>query len=204
MAVVWPVIIVVCLIIMLITNPKLAFSSMLTGAEKTIALSLKLWGIYGVWLGVLHIIQETGLDKKIAKILSPIINKLIGKTDDETKNQIAMNLTANIFGMGNASTPSGIDGMAGLGRGKQKITPAMAMFFILNTCSLQLVPSTLIGLRTFAGSSSPSDIIIPAMISSLAGLIFGVVVIKIIGKITNKKKDSPQKFYKTMHKKRGR
>lgn len=202
MAVVWPVIIIVCLIMLLITNPTIAFSSMLTGAEKTITLSLKLWGIYAVWLGVLHIIQETGLDKKIAKILSPIINKLIGKTDDATKNQIAINLTANIFGMGNASTPSGIEGMAGLGKGKQKITPAMAMFFILNTCSIQLVPSTLIGLRAFAGSASPSDIIIPGLISSVAGLIFGIVMINIIGRISHKKEKKVDFTAKTMYKKR--
>lgn len=202
MAIVWPVIIIVCLIMLLITNPAMAFSSMLTGAEKTITLSLKLWGIYAVWLGVLHIIQETGLDKKIAKILSPIINKLIGKTDDETKSQIAMNLTANIFGMGNASTPSGIEGMAGLGKGKQKITPAMAMFFILNTCSIQLVPSTLIGLRAFAGSASPSDIIIPGLISSFVGLVCGILIIKLISKIGGKKKKKSHYSVQTMYKKR--
>lgn len=202
MAVVWPIIIIVCLIMLLITNPTMAFSSMLTGAEKTISLSLKLWGIYAVWLGVLHIIQETGLDKKIARVLSPIINKLIGKTDNETKNQIAINLTANIFGMGNASTPSGIEGMAGLGKGKQKITPAMAMFFILNTCSIQLVPSTLIGLRAFAGSASPSDIIIPGIISSIAGLVSGIVLIKVIGRMSNKREKKVDLTIQTMYNKR--
>lgn len=187
MSVVWTSIIIVCLGILLVTNPTIAFSSVLAGAEKTIALSLKLWGIYAVWLGILNIIQETGLDKKIARVLSPMIDKLIGKTDAATKNQIAINITGNIFGMGNASTPSGIEGMAGLDKGTGKITAAMATFFILNTTSVQIIPSTLIGLRALAGSSSPNDIIIPCLVSSIAGLIAGLIMIKLCAKIFRRK-----------------
>lgn len=190
MSIVWTSIVIVCLGTLLITNPAIAFSSILSGAEKTIALSLKLWGIYAIWLGILNIIQETGLDKKIARLLSPLIDRLIGKTDPATKGQIAMNITGNIFGMGNASTPSGIAGMAGLDKGSERITAAMAMFFILNTTSVQIIPSTLISLRALAGSQSPNDIILPAIISSFSGLIAGIVMIKLCAKLFKGKKNS--------------
>lgn len=183
MSIVWTSIIIVCLGMLVITNPTIAFSSILSGAEKTISLSLKLWGIYAVWLGILNIIQETRLDKKIAKLLSPIIDRLIGKTDPATKSQIAINITGNIFGMGNASTPSGIAGMEGLGKGTEKMTAAMAMFFILNITSIQIIPSTLIGLRALAGSVSPNDIILPSIISSFSGVIAGIIMIKICARL---------------------
>jgi spore maturation protein A len=151
-------------------------------------LSLKLWGIYTVWLGILKIVEDTGLDKKLAKFLSPIINFLIGKTDSYTKEQVAVNLTSNILGMGNASTPSGMNAIAGLDKGSKYATTAMIMMIILNATSLQLIPTTVIGLRITAGSSSPSDIIMPTLISSAISTLFGVVVVKIFGKIFKDKK----------------
>ena len=202
MSVVWTSIIIVCLGMLLVTNPAIAFSSILSGAEKTIALSLKLWGIYAVWLGILNIIQETGLDKKIAKLLSPLIDRLIGKTDADTKGQIAINITGNLLGIGNASTPSGIEGMARLDRGSEKITAAMAMFFILNTASIQLIPSTLIGLRTFAGSESPNDIILPMIISSFSGVIAGIIMIKLCAKIFRKRENKKRKVLSETQKKK--
>lgn len=99
MNLIWVAIMIVGLGIMLFTNVENAFPSILTGSEKAIELFLKLWAIYAIWLGLLKIVEETNLDKKIAKLLNPIINFLIGKTDDSTKNYIAVNLTSNLLGM---------------------------------------------------------------------------------------------------------
>lgn len=180
MNLIWVAIMIVGLGIMLFSNVDMAFATILTGSEKAIALSLKLWAIYAIWLGLLKIVEETHLDQKIAKLLSPIIDYLVGKTDDKTKNHIAINLTSNLLGMGNASTPSGIDGMAGLDKGSKYITTAMAMFFILNVTSLQLIPTTVISLRVLHGSKSANDIILPTLISTIASTISGVVLVKML------------------------
>lgn len=180
MNLIWVAIMIVGLGIMLFSNVDMAFATILTGSEKAIALSLKLWAIYAIWLGLLKIVEETHLDQKIAKLLSPIIDFLVGKTDDKTKNYIAINLTSNLLGMGNASTPSGIDGMAGLDKGSKYITTAMAMFFILNVTSLQLIPTTVISLRVLHGSKSANDIILPTLISTIASTISGVVLVKML------------------------
>ena len=81
MNLVWISVLIVSLGIMLLTNVDIAFSTILTGSEKAIALTLKLWAIYAVWLGILKIVEDTGLDKKIGKLLKPVINFLFGKTD---------------------------------------------------------------------------------------------------------------------------
>lgn len=186
MNLVWVAIMIVGLGIMLFTNVDSAFATILTGSEKAIALSLKLWAIYAIWLGLLKIVEETELDKKIAKLISPIINFLIGETDSKTKNFIAVNLTSNLLGMGNASTPSGIEGMAGLYKGSKYITTAMAMFFVLNVTSLQLIPTTIISLRAMHGSLNSNDIILPTLIATIASSLSGIILVKICRKLFKK------------------
>lgn len=176
---VWVNIVILSLGFLLFKNVDVAFSSILSGSQKAVSLSLKLWAIYAVWLGILKIVEDTNLDKKLGKLLSPLINKLIGKTDAETHNQIAINLSSNMLGMGNASTPSGIKAMQGLDRGQELITSSMMMFFILNTTSLQILPTTVIGLRMAAGSKSPNDIIFPTLFASLVSTISGICLLKI-------------------------
>lgn len=188
MNIVFVSIITVGLGLMLLNSPETAFSTMLEGSTKAINLCIKLWAIYSVWLGLLKIVETTQLDKKIAKLLSPIINFLMGKTDIETKNQIAINITANMLGMGNACTPSGIKGMQGLDKGSKYITNAMVMFMILNTTGLELIPTTVIGLRISHGSTNPADIIIPTLIATFSSTFAGIVLVKLCGKIFKEKK----------------
>ena len=182
MNLIWVAIIIVGLGTMLFTNVDNAFPSILSGSEKAIELSLKLWAIYAIWLGLLKIVEETNLDKKIAKLLNPIISFLMGKTDDNTKNFIAVNLTSNLLGMGNAATPSGMDALHGLDKDSKYITSAMAMFFILNVTSLQLLPTTVISLRILHGSMQANDIILPTFISSLASTLVGIICVKLFKK----------------------
>mgnify|MGYP004652659723 CR=1 FL=1 len=188
MNIIWIAILVVGLGLLLLNRPELAFASIQTGSEKAIALCLKLWAIYAIWLGLLNILETTKLDKKIAKLMSPIIKFLVGETDEYTQNQIAINLTSNLLGMGNACTPSGINGMAGLSKGQLYITNAMAMFMILNVTSLQLIPTTVISLRITHGSASAADIILPTLISTIASTAMGIVLIKMCKKIFKDKK----------------
>lgn len=185
---VWTSVILMGLGMLLFGNVDIALDSILDGGAKAVTLSLKLWGIYAVWLGLLRIVEETGLDKKLSKLLSPIIRFLVGKTDEYTENQIAINISSNLFGMGNASTPSGINAISGLDKGSKYATTAMIMILMLNSTSLQLIPTTVVGLRLLAGSSTASDIIIPTLIATIASTLSGIILVKIFGKIF---KDKP-------------
>lgn len=181
---VWTSVMLVGLGLLLVNNVDIAMNALLAGGSKAVTLALKLWGIYTLWLGILKIVEETGLDKKLTKLLRPVIRLLFGKTDDYTENQIAINITSNLLGMGNASTPSGMNAISGLDTKSSKYaTSAMIMVIILNSTSLQLIPTTVIGLRVTAGSTSPADIIIPTLIATIASTVAGVLLVKLFSKI---------------------
>lgn len=188
MGIIWSIIIILGLIVLLIKEPDMAFLTMLNGGEKCISLSIKLLGIYSVWLGILKIVEITNLDKKLAKLMKPIIRFLFGQTDEYTSTQISINITGNILGMGSACTPSGINAITSMDKGSKIATTSMIMLLILNTSNLQLIPSTIIGLRVLAGSQSASDIILPVIISSIVGTSIGVIQVKIFSKLLNRKK----------------
>ena len=180
---VWEIVMLVGLGILLFTNVDIALPSILDGGANAVSLSIKLLGIYAVWLGILKLVENTGLDQKLAKLFRPLTRLLIGKTDEYTSNQIAVNITSNLLGMGDASSPSGINAIGGLDKGSKYATSSMIMMVILNSTSLQLVPTTVMGLRIIAGSGSASDIIIPTLIATLASTISGIVLVKFCSKI---------------------
>lgn len=186
MNLVWISFLICGLGLLLFKNVDIAFSTLLSGSEKAIALSLKLWAIYAVWLGILKIVEDTGLNQKISKLLNPIIDKLFGKTDPNTQSEIAINLTSNLLGMGNACTPSGINAMKGFDKGSNIATSGMIMLLVINATSLEILPTTVIGLRVAAGSANPNDIILPTLISTFVSTISGIIMCKICEKFKKK------------------
>ncbi len=188
MNLVWSIILLICMLILLILNPNAILKSFINGSENALNLSLKLWAIYAVWLGILKIVEETKLDQKLTKLLNPLIDFLFGKTNNLTKNYISINIASNIFGMGNASTPSGIEAMKGLDVGSKYITASMAMLFILNICNLQIIPTTILSLRLTHSSSNPNSIILPTILTSLVSTFTGIILVKLCKKLFNKGK----------------
>ena len=180
---VWTGVMLLGLSLLVLNNTNEVMNCLLMGGNKAIELSLKLWGIYTLWLGILKIVEDTGLDKKLSKLLSPIIRVLFGKVDDYTKSQIAINITSNLLGMGNASTPSGMNAISGFDKGSKYATSAMIMVIILNSTSLQLIPTTVVSLRAMAGSNTASDIIIPTFIATAVTTLVGILLVKLFSKI---------------------
>lgn len=183
MNIVWTGVMLVGVSMLLLNNVDEVMGCLLAGGNKAIELSLKLWGIYTLWLGILKIVEDTGLDKKLSKLFRPIIRKLFGKVDEYTEGQIAINITSNLLGMGNASTPSGMNAIKGLDRGYKYATSAMIMIIALNSTSLQLLPTTVVSLRAMAGSGSASDIILPTLFATVVSTLAGIILVKIFSKI---------------------
>ena len=174
------------------TWPENSINAMMDAGEKAVMLSIKLIGVYAIWLGILGIVDQTKLSDKISSLLSPIIDFLFGKNlDQQTKNYISMNLSTNILGMGNACTPLGIKAMNGLDKLNNHSTTAstaMIMLMVINATSIQLLPTTIIGLRASYGSTTSSDIIIPSIIATTLTTVLGVLLVKLCSKIKFKKK----------------
>ncbi len=99
---------------------------------------------------------------------------------------IALNMSANMLGLGNAATPMGINAMKRLDDGSGIANHAVIMLIVLNATSIQLLPSTIIGLRANAGSLSPADIVLPTLLSTACTFLLGIFLVKMFGKIHKK------------------
>ena len=159
--------------------------ALMSGAEDAVTMTISLMGIMCFWTGIMNIAENTGVTNMIARLLTPVTKILFPKLKDEkAKNAIIMNMTANMLGLSNAATPLGLKAMqelSSLSDGKTA-TDEMCMFIVINTASLQIIPSTVIALRQAAGSAAPTDIIIPVWICSICVITVGVMAAKIFSK----------------------
>ena len=171
--------------LLIFKSPQSVFDSLISGSTKAIYLSIKLLSIYSIWLSILELVSATKLDRYLSNLLSKIIHLLFGDVG-QAKNDIAINLTTNIFGMGNACTPSGISAMQKLDKGTKYITTSMAMLFILNVTSLEVLPTTVIGLLISHGSTNASNIILPTIIATTTSTLCGIALVKLFSKQINK------------------
>lgn len=179
---------IISLFVMLIICPDKIMNVIFSATEKAITLSFSLISIYAFWLGILEICEKTGISGKLAKLLSKPIDFLFNKPDKETKKQIAINISSNILGMGNAATPSGIKAMQGLDSGTEKINKSQMLFMLLNTSSLQIIPTTIIGVRIANASTNATSIVLPTILASFISTICGVLLLFLIEKIKKGKK----------------
>lgn len=159
------------------------------GAGEGVTLAITLCGSMCFWSGIMEIGNESGLLKGLTKLLKPITKFLFPKLSQNGPaiSAIVTNMTANILGMSNAATPFGLRAMEELqkiNKDKKRASREMCMFVVLNTASIQLIPTTLIALRASMGSSSPTSVIVPIWITSLITLVVGVVCVKIFEKVT--------------------
>lgn len=189
MAIIWFFMIFLSIFVLIFTNPNLILSTMLSSSKEALDLCINLCGIYAVWLGIINILDKSGLSEKLAKLLSPLINFLFKTNNKQAKKYIAINLSSNILGLGNASTPSGIKAMQELDNNSGKITFAGIMLLVINSVSIQLLPTTIIGLRESAGSINSTSIIFPTIISSLLTVIFAIFLVFLFNKMFGGKKN---------------
>lgn len=176
------------IVAMIIKSPESAFPTMIDGVGQAITLIIKLTAIYAVWLSVLDMMTKTKLDKKLSKLLKPVARKIFKNESEEAYDWICINLSANMLGMGGVATPAGIKAMSAMEDGSIKATDNMIMLLVINATSIQLIPATVVAMRSSHGSQSASDIIVPTLISSGIATLCGMIICKVLSlkKQTNK------------------
>lgn len=179
---------ILSIVALIFTEPSIVLTEMTTASMGVLKLCAELLAIYTIWMGILEIVDQTGLGNKLANLLKPLIRWLFKIDDPETSKYIALNISSNMLGLGNASTPMGIKAMQRLDDGSGVITPAMIMLLIVNATSIQLLPTTVVGLRATAGSASPSDIILPTLFATIITCVMGVFLTKLCQKIFKKRR----------------
>ncbi len=159
-------------------------SGAIEGAASAVETCIGLLGSMCLWTGLAKIAENSGLINIFARLLKPVTKVIFPKLrqDSAAMRAIVMNMVANLLGMGNAATPLGIAAMHELNRENKHRSVAsneMCMFVVINTASIQLIPSTIISLRQMYDSSDPSGIIVPVWICSLCAVIVGITAAKI-------------------------
>ena len=160
----------------LFTDPELFLSTVLDGAGAAASLCLALLASYAVWLGLMQVWEDSGFTRAGARLLRPLSKTLLGVEDEPTLVAISMNLAANLLGIGAAATPYGIEAV---GRLHDAPDPeySSCMFFVLNATSIQLIPTSVVGLRAALGSGSPADIILPTLLTTAVSTIVSCLLV---------------------------
>lgn len=178
MNVIFGIILTLSTCILIFLNPDAILSSMINGGEKALNLTLKLVVVYAVWMGVFELLERSGLAKKFARILKPVNRFLFGKIPEKANDFMALNISANMLGMSGATTPMGIKSIQELEKHKNT-EYAIAMFFVINATSVQIIPSSVLALRTSMGAIAPADIIIPTILATALSSLIGILLVKI-------------------------
>lgn len=182
---IWSFIILLTLTTLVFTAPENILPTFLTGANKAISLSLELWGIYAVWLGIISIIENTKLGGFLAKLLSPIINKLWGKNiNKNAKKYLSLSISASLLGIGGASVPLGIKAIENMDDKSGTVTFPIIITIVFASAGLQFLPTTIMSLMTISGSLNPSFIVLPTLIAGLITTISGITLAYLFEKIS--------------------
>ncbi len=174
--------------LMIFTNPAAATGALLDGAHGAVELSLNLLALYAFWLGFFSLIEKLGLSRGLERLLRPVISRLFPSCDAETRKYITMNVSANLLGLGNAATPMAISAISRMDDGNPRASVDMIMLTVISATSLQILPTTVIGMRAAAGSANPADFLFPSLIATVLSTLIGIVGVKLCSKIFDRDK----------------
>ena len=189
----WPIFIIISVTYAIFSgNIESINNSIFESTESAVNLTLTLLGMTCLWSGLMEVASKTQIMKYLSNILKPIIKRIFPNLieDSESYNNIIMNIIANILGLGNAATPLGLKAMAELQKendNKNTLSDNMMTLIVLNTASLQIIPTTVIAIRSSLGSENPTKIIFPVWVATISAAVVGIIMIKIIIKFTSQK-----------------
>lgn len=184
--IIWPAFIIISFLYAIFTGRVNEINNgIFESVSDAVELSITFLGTICLWNGIMEIVKRTTLMEKLTRLLNPIMNILFPelKSNQKAREEISMNMIANILGLGNAATPLGLKAMKTMQKENSKkdtLSNSMAMFIVLNTASLQLIPTNVIAIRTSLNSENPTQIIFPVWMATIVAAIVGIIATKII------------------------
>lgn len=168
--------------------------AILSSPQAATQLCLTLMGAMAFWGGVMKIAEKSGLVKILAKLFKPLLKRAFKDVDPngEAFGAIVMNISANLLGLGNAATPLGIKAIKALAKEQnagKSATKSIITLVVINTASIQLLPTTVATLRQAHGSNQPMAILLPVIVTSAIALSMGLMAISVcdkLGKLSGK------------------
>ena len=158
----------------------------MAGAERGAQLCLSLAGPLCLWAGLAAVLEGSGLSAKLAALLRPLLGRLFpaAARDVQALEKISGNFTANLLGLGNAATPLGIAAVQRMHRlsGGAAASDEMCRLIVLNTASIQLLPTTVAALRASAGAARPFAILPAVWLTSLGSVTVGLLAVRLFAR----------------------
>ena len=159
----------------------------LEGAAAAVELCLHMAGVLCLWSGVMGVMKACGLAEALGRLFRPVLSRLLPRAsrDPETLEALSGNVSANLLGLGNAATPLGIQAARRMSRGAEgTATDELCLLVVLNTASVQLLPTTVAGVRAACGAAEPFDILPAVWLASLLSVTAGLAAAKALSRIT--------------------
>ena len=166
-------------------NGKIAVLSdtILSSSKEAVELCILMFGIVGLWSGLMNIALSLGITTKLQQMLSPFLSFLFPNLKNKkAKEYISTNIIANMLGLGWAATPSGLKAMEELqtlNPKKDRASNEMILFLVINISSIQLIPFTMLKIRADAGSTNPNEIIISTLVATIVSTIVAIISCKL-------------------------
>ena len=186
MSIIWSSIFIICVLFSCVfINPSIVIESITNSSKSAIENIFVIASMLVFWSGMFNILSNANLLSKLSKKLYGLVSFLFKKSEvtEKSKEYISLNIASNIMGVGNAATVNSLKGIEELQKSnsnKEKLNKSMATFIILNTASLQIIPTSMISLRTLYGSDDPTKIIIPVICVSLISLIVSICSLNLL------------------------
>lgn len=187
--IIWPLFIVISFIYAFFSgNIEQVSNGIFESLTDVVNLSLTFLGTMCLWNGIMEIAKKTTLIKKLTSLLKPLIKFLFPELtkNEKAKEEISMNIIANVLGLGNAATPLGLKAMKTMqkeNKDKTTLSNSMSMFILINTASIQLIPTNVIAIRNSLNSTAPTQIIFPVWIATIVAAISSIMAAKVFIKM---------------------
>lgn len=189
MGALWTVFLCISILLACINgNTAATAQAAMEGAKAAVTLCIDIGGAICLWCAVMELMEECGLAQKLSALLKPILGRLFpqSKGRPEVMEPLAANVSANLLGLGNAATPMGIRAACAMAeRCKNGIaSDELCTLVVLNTASIQLLPTTVAALRSAEGAATPFDILPAVWISSAISVAVGLLAAKLLARVS--------------------
>lgn len=160
-------------------------AAVLEGAQSAVTLVLGMSGAICLWSGVGNVMDRTGVTELLARLLHPLLKRLFPDTgrDPVLSGHLSANICANLLGLGNAATPMGIRAAQRMAGNSGIASDQLCRLIVLNTASIQLIPTSVAAVRLAAGCATPFDILPAVWLTSLCSAAMGLLSAWLMGKL---------------------
>lgn len=158
---------------------------MFQAAQEAVSFCIGIAGTICLWSAVMELMEQCGISAALSRLLRPVLERLFPHSagNGEIMSALSENVSANLLGLGNAATPAGIRAARGIAALGERGRDELCLLVVINTASIQLIPSTIAAVRSSAGAASAFDIIPAVWISSAAALAVGLVTASILRRL---------------------